>query len=153
MMYQTFINYDEEYAYYSDKLKKYNAESLIELGCGTGSLASHFIKNGFDYTGLDLNKAMLDIARKKNSGEYFIEADMRKFELTEKKHACIIAGRSICDPRMRKSPCQRRFFNRERSIRANCSSAALATKKRQPCPRCYSTRSTRNKPAFHWEAR
>lgn len=95
MMYQTFINYDEEYAYYSGKLKKYNAESLIELGCGTGSLASHFIKNGFDYTGLDLNKAMLDIARKKNSGVDIIEADMRKFELPEKKHACIIAGRSI----------------------------------------------------------
>ena len=34
MMYQTFINYDEEYAYYSDKLKKYNAGSVIELGCG-----------------------------------------------------------------------------------------------------------------------
>ncbi len=95
MMYQTFINYDEEYAYYSDKLKKYNAGSVIELGCGTGSLASRFTANGFDYTGLDLNKTMLDIAERKNPGAKFIEADMKSFQLQRKKQACIIAGRSI----------------------------------------------------------
>lgn len=94
MMYKTFINYDEEYKYYSNKLKKYNAESLIELGCGTGSLASRFIANGFKYTGIDLNKTMLAIAEKKNPGGEFIEADMRSFQLQEKKQACIIAGRS-----------------------------------------------------------
>ncbi len=95
MMYQTFINYDEEYAYYSDKLKKYNAGSVIELGCGTGSLASRFTANGFDYTGLDLNKTMLDIAERKSPGAKFIEADMKSFQLQRKKQACIIAGRSI----------------------------------------------------------
>jgi trans-aconitate methyltransferase len=95
MMYQTFINYDEEYAYYSDKLKKYNAESVIELGCGTGSLASRFTVAGFDYTGLDLNRTMLAIAESKNPGAKFIEDDMRSFQLKENKQACLIAGRSI----------------------------------------------------------
>jgi ubiquinone/menaquinone biosynthesis C-methylase UbiE len=95
MMYQTFINYDEEYAYYSDKLKKYNAESVVELGCGTGSLASRFSANGYDYTGLDLNRTMLDIAEKKNPGVELIEADMRSFHLKGKKQACVIAGRTI----------------------------------------------------------
>ncbi len=95
MIYQTFINYDEEYEYYSDKLKKYNAESIIELGCGTGSLASRFIANGYDYTGIDLNRTMLDIAKEKIPGVEFIEADMRNFQLPEKKQACLIAGRSI----------------------------------------------------------
>jgi SAM-dependent methyltransferase len=94
-MYQTFINYDEEYAYYSNKLKKYNAGSVIELGCGTGSLASRFIANGYDYTGIDLNRTMLDIADRKSPGAKFIEADMKSFQLPEKKQACIIAGRSI----------------------------------------------------------
>ena len=88
MMYQTFINYDEEYAYYSDKLKKYNAGSVIELGCGTGSLASRFTANGFDYTGLDLNKTMLDIAERKNPGAKFIEADMKSFQ------SMILSGRN-----------------------------------------------------------
>ena len=95
MMYQSFIDYDEEYAYYSDKLKKYNAESVVELGCGTGSLASRFNANGYDYTGLDLNRTMLDIAKKKNPGAEFIEGDMRNFQLQGKKQACIIAGRTI----------------------------------------------------------
>ena len=95
MMYQTFINYDEEYAYYSNKLKNYNAQSVFELGCGTGNLANRFLINGFNYTGLDLNKAMLDIAERKNPGAEFMEADMRNFSLPEKKQACIIAARTI----------------------------------------------------------
>lgn len=95
MMYQTFINYDEEYEYYSNKLKKYNARSVFELGCGTGNLAGRFIANGFNYTGLDLNKAMLDIAQRKTPEAVFIEADMRNFELPQKKQACIIPARTI----------------------------------------------------------
>lgn len=95
MMYQTFINYDEEYAYYSSKLNSFNKRSLFELGCGTGNLAGRFMLNGFDYTGIDLNRAMLDIAERKNSGAVFMEADMRNFELPEKKQACIIAARTI----------------------------------------------------------
>jgi SAM-dependent methyltransferase len=94
-MYQSFINYDEEYKYYSSKLEKYNARSLFELGCGTGSLANRFIKSGFRYTGLDLSKLMLEIADKKIPGADFVEGDMRNFQLQEKKQACIIAGRSI----------------------------------------------------------
>ena len=48
VMYQTFINYDEEYAYYNNKLRKYNSGSLFELGCGTGNLGSRFIAGSFD---------------------------------------------------------------------------------------------------------
>ena len=95
MMYHTFINYNEEYAYYSNKLKNYNAQSVFELGCGTGNLANPFLKNGFNYTGLDLNKAMLDIAERKTPEAEFMEADMRNFSLPEKKQACIIAARTI----------------------------------------------------------
>lgn len=95
MMYQTFINYDEEYVYYSNKLKKFNAKTVFELGCGTGNLADNFIKNGFNYTGLDLNKAMLDIAERKTPGAHFMEADMRNFSLPEKKESCIIPARTV----------------------------------------------------------
>ena len=95
MMYQTFINYDEECSYYSEKLKKYKAQSILELGCGTGSLAGRLIKKGFNYTGLDINKGMLDLAKNKNPGAEFLEADMRHFQLQEKKQACLIAGRTI----------------------------------------------------------
>jgi SAM-dependent methyltransferase len=95
MMYKTFINYDEEYAYYNTKLKAYNARSVIELGCGTGNLAGRFIEDGFNYTGIDLNRAMLDLAERKNPGAVFLEADMRNFELPEPGEACIITARSV----------------------------------------------------------
>ena len=95
MMYQTFINYDEEYDYYNGKLKKYNCHSVFELGCGTGNLTKRFLINGYNYTGIDLNRAMLDIAEKKAPDAEFMEADMRNFSLTEKKQACIIAARTI----------------------------------------------------------
>ncbi len=95
MMYQTFINYDEEYDYYSSVLRKYDANTVVELGCGTGSLAKRLCANGFNYTGLDLNKTMLEIASEKNPGVKFIIGNMKDFVLEEKSQACIIAGRSI----------------------------------------------------------
>ena len=95
MMYQSFINYDEEYSYYSEILKNYNFNSIIELGCGTGSLASRFIKNGYNYSGLDVSDDMLGIARSKNHGSEFLSGDMTSFQLKDKKEACIIAGRTI----------------------------------------------------------
>ncbi len=95
MMYQTFINYDEEYIYYSEILNTNKCKSLVELGCGTGSIASRFLKNDFHYTGLDLSEDMLKIARAKNTGAEFICADMRSFQLNNKKEACLLAGRTI----------------------------------------------------------
>jgi hypothetical protein len=37
-MYQSFINYDEEYAFYGRILSKYSCNSLVEIGCATGHL-------------------------------------------------------------------------------------------------------------------
>jgi SAM-dependent methyltransferase len=94
-MYQSFINYQEEYDFYSSLLKKYKCQSLVEAGCGTGSLASLFVKNNFKYIGLDVSEAMLSTAREKNPNTHFINGDMRDFRLPEKVDACIIAGRTI----------------------------------------------------------
>jgi SAM-dependent methyltransferase len=94
MMYRTFINYEDEFGYYSAILKSHQAQSVVELGCGTGNLAGKFIRDGFEYTGVDLNKSMLEIARKKIPVAKFVEADMRHFKLKEKKDACLFAGRT-----------------------------------------------------------
>jgi hypothetical protein len=34
-MYQSFINYDEEFSFYNDLLQKYNCKNVLEIGCGT----------------------------------------------------------------------------------------------------------------------
>jgi SAM-dependent methyltransferase len=94
-MYQSFINYEEEYLFYSGVLTKYNCPSLLEAGCGTGNLASRFIQNNFTYTGLDNSADMLAIAKKNNPAAIFINAAMQNFNLQTKVDACIITGRTI----------------------------------------------------------
>lgn len=95
MMYTSLINYEEEYLFYSEKLRKHGCKSLIEIGCGTGRLAGSFVDEGFQYTGLDMSTDMLNIAKKNNPGLQFIQGDMRNFELVDKPEACIITGRTI----------------------------------------------------------
>ncbi len=41
-MYQGFIDYEEEFEFYATKAKALSAQSIIELGCGTGNLAKYF---------------------------------------------------------------------------------------------------------------
>jgi SAM-dependent methyltransferase len=94
-MYQSFINYEEEYLFYSGVLIKYNCKSLLEVGCGTGNLTGRFIQNNFTYTGLDNSDAMLSIAKKNNPAATFINAAMQNFNLQTKLDACIITGRTI----------------------------------------------------------
>ncbi|SRR5258708_6685848 len=94
-MYQTFINYEDEFNFYSALLKKYNCQSVLEIGCGTGNLAHRFKTNQFDYTGLDLSADMLDIAKRNNPSTNFEKGDMRSFDLPKPVQSCIITGRSI----------------------------------------------------------
>ncbi len=95
MMYDSFINYEEEYRLYSEKLSAHRCTSVVEIGCGTGRLAEKFIGNGWNYTGLDLSENMLNKAKARNFNGRFIEADMRNFDLDSETDACIITGRTI----------------------------------------------------------
>jgi SAM-dependent methyltransferase len=93
-MYQTFINYDEEFDFYSSILEKYHCSSVLEAGCGTGNLASRFSRNHFDYMGMDLSDDMLRIARSNYPEVSFVAGDMRNFKLIRLIQSCIITGRS-----------------------------------------------------------
>lgn len=94
-MYTTFIDYKEEYEFYSKILKELGVNSLLEIGSGTGVLATYFITNGFQYLGLDLSEEMLQIAREKNKGCNFLNADMRSFTLDKQVESILMAGRTI----------------------------------------------------------
>ncbi|CAN5687683.1 hypothetical protein BH10BAC2_BH10BAC2_04000 [soil metagenome] len=94
-MYQSFINYEDEYNFYSAILLKHHCNAVLEIGCGTGNLASRFIDGGFTYTGIDLSDDMLNIAEKNNPQYSFIKADMRDFKLKLKVSSAIITGRTI----------------------------------------------------------
>ena len=94
-MYRTFINYDDEFNFYSKILENYRCTQVLEIGCGTGNLAGKFLRNGFRYTGLDLSEDMLTIARRNYVGGEFVKGDMRDFYLPAEFQAALITGRTI----------------------------------------------------------
>lgn len=93
-MYQSFIDYDQEFSSYFDLIKQYKCQSVLEIGSGTGNLAKRFWENQFEYYGLDFSQSMILIAQNRNPETTFIHADMRDFELKKKVDAIIITGRS-----------------------------------------------------------
>ena len=46
-MYQSFIDYDEEYQFYKELLDKHGVKNILEIGCGTGQLAKRFLRDGY----------------------------------------------------------------------------------------------------------
>ena len=94
-MYQTFIDYQEEYSFYANILSQNNKKSLTEIGCGTGNLAGYFNKAGFAYTGLDYSKDMIAIAQQKHPNAVFVQGDMRNFQLNKLEQSLIITARSL----------------------------------------------------------
>jgi SAM-dependent methyltransferase len=93
-MYQTFIDYNEEYHFYNSILQKYLSTTVLELGSGTGNLALRFFQNNQSYLGLDASEDMIAIAQKRTSNSTFIHGDMREFILENPVDAILITGRS-----------------------------------------------------------
>ncbi|WP_232758791.1 class I SAM-dependent methyltransferase [Flavobacterium sp. ALD4] len=63
-IYQTFIDYDDEYKFYNQLIQEYNCKTVLEIGSGKGNLAKRFKENNQDYTGLDYSRSMIAIAEK-----------------------------------------------------------------------------------------
>lgn len=94
-MYQHIFDYDKEYNFYDSILKQNNCNKILEIGCGSGMLARRFIKNGYDYLGLDLFSEMLEIARTEVKADLFVQCDMRNLSFNKQFESVLITGRSI----------------------------------------------------------
>jgi SAM-dependent methyltransferase len=57
--------------------------SLLDVACGTGKHIA-FLRNQYEIEGLDLNPALLEIARERCPGTVFYEANMTGFSLNKK---------------------------------------------------------------------
>jgi SAM-dependent methyltransferase len=55
----------------------------MEIACGPSPHLSELARRGYEYIGLDINRAMLEYARAKGIRATFLLADMRKFEVVE----------------------------------------------------------------------
>lgn len=93
-MYQTFIDYKEEFLFYSNLLSKHNKNQVLEIGSGTGNLAHYFINNNFNYQGLDHSIDMVNLAKTKLNKDCFIQGDMCGFTLKTPSESIIITGRT-----------------------------------------------------------
>jgi ubiquinone/menaquinone biosynthesis C-methylase UbiE len=58
--------------------KKSDGNTLLDVACGTG-LHAGYLKEYFQVEGVDLDEAMLKVAREKNPGIPFQQGDMRTF--------------------------------------------------------------------------
>lgn len=55
-----------------DLLRLQPGETVVEVGCGTGILAAHFIEHGYDYWGVDLDVERVATAQRCARGGHFL---------------------------------------------------------------------------------
>lgn len=101
-VYDTFMDnvpYKEWADYLQDLLREYDIWDglILDLGCGTGSMAEELAKRGYDMIGVDNAEDMLEIAMEKRmeSGYdiLYLLQDMREFELYGTVRGIV----SVCD--------------------------------------------------------
>lgn len=76
-------------AFYAQRPISRTNQPILDLCCGTGQLARHFLEHGYRVTGLDLSEAMLAYARENTapfveSGQArFVQGDAANFSLDD----------------------------------------------------------------------
>jgi SAM-dependent methyltransferase len=87
-------DYSSEVEYIYSFIEKYHpgAESILNLGCGTGNHDVLFYNKGFKILGIDLSEQMIEIAKKKrvSSKLEFLCSDATKYH-SEKKFDIILS--------------------------------------------------------------
>jgi SAM-dependent methyltransferase len=93
--------YDIDNGWYDDtrtclKLAQ-GVASVLDLGCGTGLLASAIAQTGARVTGVDPAPAMLDIARHRDGGDRvtWVEGDGRKVRLNQRFDFILMTGHAF----------------------------------------------------------
>ena len=77
-------------AFYAGTAVGLASKAVLDLCCGTGQLAVHFLERGYRVTGIDLSEVMLDYARENTvpyveSGQAkFLQADAAAFRLEDR---------------------------------------------------------------------
>ncbi|MFH1211352.1 MAG: class I SAM-dependent methyltransferase [Candidatus Woesearchaeota archaeon] len=96
MLYE-WKSYDKESASVHALIQKYKktaGNELLDVACGTGNHIQ-FLKDKYKTTGIDLNKDMLLVAKKKFSKLNFYQKDMISFDLKKKFDVLVCLFSSI----------------------------------------------------------
>lgn len=76
------IDYKSWYKFLRRYIK--SKDSLLDIGCGTGTMADFFQKDGYSVVAVDISKSMLEIAKNKNDKIEYIELNIEKESLDRK---------------------------------------------------------------------
>lgn len=93
-IYHRIFSYRDMFDLIDSFLRPHGCKRILEVACGTGRLMEILEENGYDVTGLDLSREMLDIARKRCKGE-LLRQDMRDIRVEKPFDALICVGGSF----------------------------------------------------------
>lgn len=66
--------------------------AVLDAGCGTGRVAAELARRGVDVVGVDVDRSMLDEARRRAPGLAFVEADLATLALGRTFDVVVLAG-------------------------------------------------------------
>ncbi|MCW2797824.1 methyltransferase domain-containing protein [Nocardioides sp.] len=68
---------------------------VLDAGCGTGRIAVRLHELGYDVVGVDVDQAMLDVARADNPAVDWRLADLATFDLADRFDVVLLAGNIV----------------------------------------------------------
>jgi ubiquinone/menaquinone biosynthesis C-methylase UbiE len=88
-LYDNLNPFGKDSEFFCEQAKKLEAETIIDLGCGTGLLTVELAKRGHKMTGIEPSEAMLAVARQKPYADQ-IKWIQGSFEQMDKIHADMV---------------------------------------------------------------
>jgi cyclopropane fatty-acyl-phospholipid synthase-like methyltransferase len=81
-----YEEYDTLHYIYIELLKKHNIATILDVGCGNGSMLQKLKDSDYDAEGIDLSQAMTDISISKG-----LKAECKDISKVDKKYDAVIA--------------------------------------------------------------
>lgn len=76
----------------ADFIEGIGPRSVLDAGCGTGRVAVELARRGIEVSGVDVDVAMLEVARAKNPLLTWVQGDLALVELGRTFDAIVLAG-------------------------------------------------------------
>lgn len=76
-------------AFWTDEFEEYKhlikGKKVLDIGCGAGRDAVMFVKDGFNYTGIDASKGMLEVAHQRVPKATYRQMDFRHLDFADEE--------------------------------------------------------------------
>jgi 2-polyprenyl-3-methyl-5-hydroxy-6-metoxy-1,4-benzoquinol methylase len=76
-------------------VRAFEPVSVLDAGCGTGRVAVELARHGIDVVGVDVDRSMLDTARRLGASVTWVEADLAWLDLGRTFDVVVMAGNVV----------------------------------------------------------